>query len=75
MKPIRRVLLVEFRVMKKNMMINDTQILNPAIVELVRLGDGMRNLRLSGNSYEETKQNFRSALNAAKERLKQDATT
>ena len=51
--------------------------LNPAIVELVQMGNGIGGTRLSGSSREETKRNFRSALSAmkaAKERMNQDAT-
>lgn len=59
---------------KQHFMLNNQQI-NPAIVELVKMGDGIGGTRLSGNSREETKQNLRSAMNAAKERFKLDART
>ncbi|EHU1307690.1 hypothetical protein OHW31_12815 [Acinetobacter baumannii] len=48
---------------------------NPAIVELVQMGNGFGGTKITGNSPEETKRNLRRAFEAAKERMKRDATT
>lgn len=61
--------------MKKQHFMKNELHINPAIVELVKIGEGMGGTRLSGNSRGETKQNFRNAMSAAKERLKLDART
>lgn len=64
------------RQMKKKYLRNEQ--LNPAIVELVQMGNGIGGHRLSGSTREETRTNFRNALSAmkaAKERMNQDATT
>lgn len=47
------------------------QSVNPAIVELVQMGDGLGSYRLSASTREETKANFRSALNAMQEKWKE----
>ncbi|BBT51022.1 TPA: hypothetical protein U9I93_003313 [Acinetobacter baumannii] len=51
------------------------QNVNPAIVELVQMGNGFGGTKITGNSPEETKRNLRRAFEAAKERMKRDATT
>ncbi|EHU3266647.1 hypothetical protein ACT4VJ_18800 (plasmid) [Acinetobacter baumannii] len=48
---------------------------NPAIVELVQMGNSFGGTKITGNSPEETKRNLRRAFEAAKERMKRDATT
>ncbi len=48
---------------------------NPAIVELVQMGNGFGGTKITGNSPEETRNNLRRAFKAAKERTKRDATT
>ncbi|HHP8186221.1 TPA: hypothetical protein ACSIS6_001944 [Acinetobacter baumannii] len=48
---------------------------NPAIVELVQMGNGFGGTKITGNSPEETKRNLRRAFEAAKERMKRDAST
>ncbi|WP_151765745.1 hypothetical protein [Acinetobacter colistiniresistens] len=59
----------------KKLVSKDIQSVNPAIVELVKMGEGFGSTRLSGKTHEETKKNFRRAMSAAKERLNFDATT
>ncbi|EXB51360.1 TPA: hypothetical protein ACXAXM_001750 [Acinetobacter baumannii] len=48
---------------------------NPAIVELVQMGNSFGGTKITGNSSEETRRNLRRAFEAAKERMKRDATT
>lgn len=48
---------------------------NPAIVELVRMGEGFGGTKITGSTPEETRRNLRRAFQAAKERTKRDATT
>ncbi|MDC5154564.1 hypothetical protein OHW42_11350 [Acinetobacter baumannii] len=48
---------------------------NPAIVELVQMGNSFGGTKITGNSPEETKRNLRRAFEAARERMKRDATT
>ncbi|MDQ1207181.1 hypothetical protein QE380_000104 [Acinetobacter baylyi] len=55
------------------MKINQQRI-NPAIVELIQIGEGFSGTKLFGLSREETKENLRKAMKAAKEFAKQDAT-
>ncbi|CAL1777812.1 hypothetical protein BRC2024_PQPTKSFJ_CDS_0150 [Tegunavirus sp. BRC001] len=45
---------------------------NPAIVELVQMGNGISAARITGNSREETKHNLRRAFETSKGRMKQD---
>ena len=51
------------------------QNVNPAIVELVQMGNSFGGTKITGNSSEETRRNLRKAFEAAKERMKRDATT
>lgn len=55
-----------------NKVINEDQ-LNPAIVELVRMGEGLGSTIISGKTPEETKSNLRKAFQAAKERMRSDS--
>lgn len=59
----------------KKLVSKEIQSVNPAIVELVKMGEGFGVTRLSGKTREETKRNFRKSMSAAKERLNLDATT
>lgn len=45
------------------------QVLNPAVVELIEMGNSFPSHILSGKTREETKQNFRNYLKVAKERM------
>ncbi len=60
---------------RRNMMKIKQQRINSAIVELVQMGEGFSGTKLFGLSREETKENLRKAMKAAKEFAKQDATT
>lgn len=51
------------------------QNVNPAIVELVQMGNSFGGTKITDNSSEETRRNLRRAFEAAKERMKRDATT
>ena len=51
------------------------QNVNPAIVELVRMGEGFGGTKITGSTPEETRRNLRRAFQAAKERTERDATT
>jgi len=44
------------------------QNVNPAIVELVRMGEGFGGTKITGSTPEETRRNLRRAFQAAKER-------
>ncbi|MDC4579626.1 MULTISPECIES: hypothetical protein [Acinetobacter calcoaceticus/baumannii complex] len=61
--------------MKNKVRSKDQQQLNPAIVELVQMGNGLGGTRLGASTREGIRQNFRKAMNAAKERFDLDATT
>lgn len=45
------------------------QVLNPAIIELIEMGNGFPTYKLTGKTREETRQNFRNYLKDAKERM------
>lgn len=47
------------------------QSVNPAIVDLVQMGDGLGGYRLSASTREETKANFRSAIKDMQEKWKE----
>lgn len=49
------------------------EMVNPAIIELIEMGNGFTGYKVSGKNREETKQNFRNHLKAAKERMKMNA--
>jgi len=51
------------------------QQLNPAMVELVRMGYGLGNTIVSAPTREGIRQNLRSSIAAAKERMRKDVTT
>lgn len=59
----------------KKLVSKEIQSVNPAIVEFVKMGEGFNSTRLSGATRDETKRNFRRAMNEAKGRLNLDATT
>lgn len=51
-------------------MTENEEIVNPAIIELIEMGNGCPTHVLTGKTREETLQNFRNHLKAAKERMK-----
>ncbi|PKF35501.1 hypothetical protein [Acinetobacter proteolyticus] len=59
----------------KKLVSKDNQQLNPAMVELVRMGYGLGNTIVSAPTREGIRQNLRSSLAAAKERMRKDVTT
>ena len=59
--------------MKKNLVQTNDQQVNPAIHELIRMGNGIGGTRVSGKTREEIEKSFDQAMSAAKERFKLDA--
>lgn len=49
------------------------EIVNPAIIELIEMGNGFAGHTMTGKTAEETRQNIRNHFQAAKERM--DKTT
>lgn len=62
---------LNLRVMLNKGKESNEQSVNPAIVGLVQMGDGLGSYRLSASTREETKANFRSAIKDMQEKWKE----